>query len=347
VKHAKARIRNKREGGNMSTSFRAFVVNNNEQGFTSGLKELTQADLPPGEVLVKVAYSSVNYKDGLASIPDGKIVRSYPFVPGIDLSGIVVESSDSRFKPGDEVLATSYELGVSHYGGFSEYARVKADWIVPLPAGLTLKEAMALGTAGFAAALAVHQLEKNGLSPQNGPILVTGATGGLGSIAISIFSAQGYTVAASTGKSSEHDYLRKLGASEILSRQETSAESNRPLEKERWAGSVDSVGGSTLAYLTRTTRYAGSVASCGNTGGPNFSTTVFPFILRGINLLGIETVNCPMELRRQLWQRLASDYKPRHLLDAIAHEASLEELPQALGATLKGEARGRTFIKVS
>src|SRR6266704_1870079 len=245
----------------MSTAFRAFVVNNNEQGFSAGFKELTQADLPPGEVLVKVAYSSVNYKDGLASIPDGKIVRSYPFVPGIDLSGRVVESSDSRFKPGDEVLATSYELGVSHYGGFSEYAHVKADWVVPLPPGLTLKEAMALGTAGFTAALAVHQLEKNGLGPQNGPVLVNGATGGRGSIAISIFSAQGYTVAASTGKSSEYDYLRKLGASEILSRQETSDESNRPLEKERWAGSVDSVGGSTLTYRIRNNIYAGRTTS--------------------------------------------------------------------------------------
>ncbi len=331
----------------MSTSFRAFVVNKTGDSFTSGLKELTAADLPAGEVLIKVAYSSVNYKDGLASIPEGKIVRSYPFVPGVDLSGVVVESGDPRFKPGDEVLATSYEIGVSHYGGYSEYARVKADWVVPLPAGLTFKEAMALGTAGFTAALAVHQLEKNGLKPQSGPVLVTGASGGLGSIAISILSSLGYTVSASTGKSSEHDYLQKLGASDFLDRQETSAESNRPLEKERWAGSVDSVGGSTLAYLIRTTRYAGSIASCGNTGGPNFSTTVFPFILRGINLLGIESVNCPMELRRELWQRLASDYKPRHLLDTIAHEVSLEDLPQALANVLKGGTRGRTIVKVS
>jgi acrylyl-CoA reductase (NADPH) len=323
------------------------MVNKTGDSFTSGLQELTPADLPAGEVLIKVAYSSINYKDGLASIPEGKIVRGYPFVPGVDLSGVVVESSDPRFKPGDEVLATSYEIGVSHYGGYSEYARVKADWVVPLPAGLTLKEAMALGTAGFTAALAVHQLEKNGLKPQNGPVLVTGATGGLGSIAISILSSLGYTVSASTSKSSEHDYLQKLGASDFLDRQETSAESNRPLEKERWAGSVDSVGGSTLAYLIRTTKYAGSIASCGNTSGPNFSTTVFPFILRGINLLGIESVNCPMELRRELWQHLASDYKPRHLLDTIAHEVSLEDLPQALANVLKGESRGRTIVKVS
>src|SRR3989442_4107290 len=246
----------------MATAFRAFIVNKTEQGFTAGINELTLMDLPPGEVLIKVAYSGVNYKDGLASIAEGRVARSYPLVLGIDQSGVVVESSDSRFKPGDEVLATSYELGVSHYGGYSEYARVKADWVVPLPTGLSLKEAMALGTAGFTAALAVHQLEKNGLRPQNGPVLVTGASGGLGSIAISILSSLGYTVSASTGKSSEHDYLQKLGATDFLDRQETSAESNRPLEKERWAGSVDSVGGSTLAYLIPTTRYAGSIASC-------------------------------------------------------------------------------------
>jgi acrylyl-CoA reductase (NADPH) len=331
----------------MSTAFRAFVVNKTEEGFTAGFKELILAHLPPGEVLIKVAYSSVNYKDGLASIPEGRIVRNYPFVPGVDLAGIVAESSDSSFKTGDEVIATSYEIGVSHFGGYSEYARVKADWVVPLPDGLSLKEAMALGTAGFTAALAIHQLEKNGLEPQNGPVLVTGATGGVGSVGISILSNLGYTIVASTGKTSEHDYLRELGASEIISREETSAESNRPLEKERWAGSLDSVGGSTLAYLLRTTKYGGSIAAFGNTGGPNLNTTVFPFILRAINLLGIESVYCPMELREQLWHRLASNYKPRHLLDMIGHEVPFAELPQALATILKGGTRGRTIIKVS
>src|SRR5438477_8240348 len=208
----------------MPTALQAFVVNKTEEGFTSGFKQLTLDDLPTGDVLIKVAYSSVNYKDGLASIPEGKIVRSYPFVPGIDLAGIVAESNDSRFKPGDEVIVTSYELGVSHYGGFSEYARVKADWVVPLPSGLTLKEAMALGTAGFTAALAIYKQEYNGLKPQNGSVLVTGATGGLGSVAISILKNRAYTVAASTGKESEHDYLKALGAGEILTREETSAE---------------------------------------------------------------------------------------------------------------------------
>ena len=330
-----------------SNAFRAFVVNKTEQGFTAGHQQLTVNDLPQGEVLVKVMYSDVNYKDGLASIPEGRIVRSYPFVPGIDLAGVVAESSDAQFKPGDEVLATSYDIGVSHFGGYSEYARVKASWVVPLPQGLTLKEAMALGTAGFTAALSVYKLEHMGLKPQNGPVLVTGASGGVGSVAIAILKNLGYTIAASTGKASEHDYLRELGAGDILSREEVAAESNRPMEKERWAGSVDAVGGSTLAYLLRTTKIGGSVASCGNTGGPNFSTTVFPFILRGVSLLGIDSVQCPMELRRELWQRLGSNYKPAGLLERIAHETSFEELPQALATILKGGVRGRTVIKMS
>ncbi len=330
----------------MAATFRAFIVNKTEAGFSAGLGELSRAELPAGEVLVKVAYSGVNYKDGLASLPDGKIVRSYPFVPGIDLAGTVEESSDSRFKPGDEVIVTSYDLGVSHYGGFSEYARVNAEWIVPRPQGLTLKEAMALGTAGFTAALAVNQLEKNWLMPSNGPVLVTGASGGAGSIAVSILHKLGYEVVASTGKASEHAYLRELGADEIIDRAETSAESSRPLEKERWAGCVDAVGGSTLAYLLRTTKYGGSIAAFGNTGGVNLNTTVFPFILRGVNLLGIDSVLCPLPLRRQLWQRLATTYKPELLLSHIAHEISFEELPDALNTILKGGVRGHTVVRI-
>jgi putative YhdH/YhfP family quinone oxidoreductase len=330
----------------MTTTFRAFIVDKRAGAFSARLGKLSLADLPEGEVLVKVVYSGVNYKDGLASIADGKIVRAYPFVPGIDLAGVVAESSDARFKAGDEVIVTSYELGVSHYGGFSEYARVRADWIVAKPAGLNLQEAMALGTAGFTAALAIHQLEKNGLKPDNGPVLVTGATGGAGSTALSILHKRGYQVAASTGKTSEHDYLRLLGANEIVERAVTSAESNRPLEKERWAGGVDAVGGSTLAYLIRTTKYGGSIAAFGMTGGGNLSTTVFPFILRGVNLLGIDSVFCPMELRRQIWEHLASDYKPEHLLSHIGHEISFEELPAALETILKGGARGHAVVRI-
>lgn len=330
----------------MPSTFKAFVVNKSDDNFTAGIQELAQTDLPVGEVLVRVAYSSVNYKDGLASIPDGKIVRTYPFVPGVDLSGTVVESSDPHYKEGDEIIATSYGLGVSHYGGFSEYARIKAEWIVPLPQGLSLQEAMALGTAGFTAALSVHQLQKNGLTPTNGPVLITGATGGVGSIAISILKKLGYTLAASTGKTEEHAYLKNLGVDEILSRDETSAESTRPMEKEHWASAVDAVGGSTLAYLLRSTKYGGSIAACGNTGGVNVNTTVFPFILRAVNLLGIDSVNCPMELRRTLWQQLASEYKPEHLLASIGKETPLEELPLVLAAILKGGIRGRTIVRV-
>lgn len=329
----------------MSASFRAFVVNKTAEQFTAQVQALTKDDLPPGEVLIHVAYSSVNYKDALACTPDGKIVRSYPFVPGIDLAGVVVESSDERFHAGDEVIATSYDLGVSHYGGFSEYARVRANWVVPLPRGLTFKEAMALGTAGFEAALAVHKLEKNGLTPQHGPVLVTGATGGVGSIAVNILAKLGHTVVASTGKQAEHAYLKELGASTILSREEVSAESNRPLEKELWAGSIDPVGGATLAYLIRTTKYGGSVAACGLTGGSTVNTTVFPFILRAVNLLGIDSVFCPMGLRRELWQRLASDLKPTKL-DSISREVTLDELPQVTASLLSGGVRGRTVVRL-
>ena len=330
----------------MSTPFRAFVVNKTDDRFTAQVQQLTQADLPAGEILVRVAYSSVNYKDALACIPDGRIVRSYPFVPGIDLSGTVVESSDSRFHEGDKVIATSYDLGVSHYGGFSEYARIKADWVVPLPNGLSLKEAMAFGTAGFEAALALHQLEKMGLTPQSGPVLVTGATGGVGSMAVSMLAKRGYTIAASTGKQSEHTYLKELGANDILSREEVSAESNRPLEKERWAGSVDTVGGTTLAYLIRTTKYSGSIAACGLTGGSTVNTTVFPFILRGVNVLGIDSVFCPMDLRRELWQHMATDLKPSQLTSMI-HEVTLDDLPQVTSSLLKGSVRGRTVVKLN
>lgn len=329
----------------MSDKFRAFIVNKTESGFSATLGTLGKSELPAGEVLLKVAYSGVNYKDGLASIPEGKVVRTYPFVPGIDLAGVVEESSDTRFRAGDEVLVTGYDLGVSHYGGFSAYARVKADWIVPKPTGLTLKETMALGTAGFTAALAVHQLEQHGLQPSKGPVLVTGATGGAGSIAISILHNLGYTITASTGTASEHAYLRELGASDVLERAVTSAESNRPLEKETWAGCVDAVGGSTLAYALRTTKYGGSVAAFGNTGGFSFTSSVLPFILRGVNLLGIDSVFCPMPLRREIWQLLATTYKPAHL-NTIGHEVGFEELPAALASVLKGEARGHTVINI-
>jgi acrylyl-CoA reductase (NADPH) len=330
----------------MTSSFRAFVVNKTPEAFETGIKELTINDLPPGQVLIRVAYSGVNFKDGLATIPNGGVARKYPLIPGIDLSGTVAESNDNRFREGDEVIVTSYDLGVAHHGGFSEYARVPADWVVPMPRGLNLREAMIVGTAGYTAALSVYKLELNGLTPAQGPVLVTGGTGGVGSLSICMLSNLGYTVAASTGKQSEHEYLKTLGASQILSREEVSSESNRPLEKERWAGSVDSVGGTTLAYLARTTITDCSIAACGVTGGGPLNTTVYPFILRGVNLLGINSATTPMELRREMWERIATDLKPRHLDLITTREATLDDVPEITATILKGGIKGRVLIKL-
>lgn len=327
-------------------NFKAFMVNKNEEDFTAEVKILRLEELPAGDVLIKVAYSSVNYKDGLASIQNGKIVRSYPFIPGIDLAGTVVRSDDSRYKEGDEVIATSYEIGVSHYGGFSEFARIPGDWIVPLPEGLSLKEAMVYGTAGFTAALSVHRLEENGLTPEKGKVLVTGATGGVGSVAVAMLAKRGYQVVASTGKEAEHDYLREIGAAEIISREELAGEKFRPLDKQLWAAAVDPVGGKTLSSILSKLDYNGSVAVSGLTGGTDVPTTVFPFILRGINLLGIDSVYCPMETRKLLWQRMASDLKPEGLLETIQNEVELAELPGVLSSILKGKNRGRTIVKM-
>jgi putative YhdH/YhfP family quinone oxidoreductase len=329
----------------MAETFRAYVVNKTDEGFFSGLKEMSSDDLHAGELFIKVAYSSVNYKDGLASSENGRVARKYPMVPGIDLSGTVVESSDPAFKAGDEVIATSYDIGVAHNGGFGQYARIPAKWALQLPAGLTLKEAMELGTAGFTAALGLYQMERMGLKPEQGPVLVTGATGGVGSLMINILAKAGYTAAGSTGKQDEHEYLRSLGASEILSREEASAESTRPLEKERWAGCFDNVGGNTIAYLLRTTKIGGSVAACGNTSGLAFSTTVAPFILRGVNLLGIDSANCPMDLRTAVWQKLAGEWKPEKLGE-VAFEIGLDELPDILAKILKGQVRGRAVVRL-
>lgn len=329
----------------MSQTFNALVVNK-EENFTVKVQSLTVQDLPEGEVLIQVSYSGINYKDSLASIPNGNIVRSYPFVPGIDLAGVVVSSEDPRFKEGDEVIATSYEIGVSHFGGYSEYARVKADWIVPLPKGLTLKEAMTIGTAGFTAALCVQRLEENGLTPDKGPVLVTGATGGVGSFAISILAARGYQIEASTGKASESEYLKNLGANEILSREDVYDGKIKALGKQKWAAAVDSTGGEILASVISQIQYGGAVAACGLTAGTKLPTTVFPFILRGVDLLGVDSVYCPMETRAKTWERLSTDFKPTNLDDFIQQEVTLQELPDALPTLLEGKARGRIIVKL-
>ena len=268
-------------------------------------------------------------------------------VPGVDLAGSVVSSSDSRFSAGDKVIVTGFDLGVAHPGGFAELARVPAEWVVPLPLGLTTKEAMAIGTAGLTAALSVAALERNGLRKEQGPVIVTGATGGVGSTAVSMLAQLGYTVAASTGKESEHEFLRGLGATEILSRADVSAESPRPMETERWAAAVDPVGGATTAYLLRTAKYGGSVAVSGLTGGGTVNTTVFPFILRGVNLLGIESVSCPMAVRLRIWDRLGADLKPHGLMDSIAVETGLEDVVSVAEQILAGKVRGRTLVRVS
>lgn len=326
-------------------SFRALVVNQDEE-FTVHVNNLTLNDLPNGEVLIKVSYSGINYKDSLATIPNGKIVTSYPFVPGIDLAGIVVSSEDPQFKEGDEVIATSYEIGVTHFGGFSEYARIPSKWVVPLPKGLSLKEAMVIGTAGFTAALSIQRLEENGVNPEKGKILVTGATGGVGSFAVSILSTLGYQVEASTGKESEHEYLNSLGATSIVSREEVFDGKIRALGKQKWAAAVDSVGGEPLASLLSQIHYGGAVAISGLTAGTQLPTSVFPFILRGVNLLGIDSVYCPMDIRLKTWNRLAKDFKPANLEYFIHQEVTLQQLPDVLPILLKGQARGRILVKL-
>ena len=328
----------------MSTPFDAFRVFN-ENGTISGrVVRLSLDDLSPGAVVIKAAFSSVNYKDALAATGAGKIMRRFPLVGGIDVSGTVVSSADARFATGDEVLVTGYDLGAAHDGGYAEYVRVPADWIVPVPPGLTLSDVMAIGTAGFTAALSLVELERNGLTPADGPVIVTGATGGVGSLAVQVLSARGYRVTALTGKDAEHQYLKSLGAADVLSRA-TLQMGTRPLEKATWAGAVDPVGGETLAWLTRTMMYGGAIACSGLTGGTELHTTVLPFILRAAKLLGIDSAMCPMDVRRDVWRRLATDMKPA-ALKTIAREISIGELPNAFATLIQGAARGRFVVRI-
>jgi acrylyl-CoA reductase (NADPH) len=319
---------------------RAFVAEKGDDGVDRGLRTVSAAELGDGDVVVRVDCSSVNYKDALATIPKGQVARISPLIPGIDLAGTVVEGPGE----GSEVLAHGYDLGVAHHGGYAEYARVPGDWVVPLPDGMSTKQAMAIGTAGFTAALAVARLEQRGLQPGDGPVLVTGATGGVGSTAVSILAARGYEVVASTGKDAR-EYLEGLGASEILGREDVAGD-GKPLGKQRWAAAVDSVGGATLAALLPQIRYGGAVAATGLTAGVKVETTVMPFILRSVALLGIDSVQTPMEERAEVWRRLADDLRPPQLDDAIAREISLDELEPALDAILKGGLTGRTVVRV-
>ncbi|MEW6223674.1 MAG: acryloyl-CoA reductase [Chloroflexota bacterium] len=330
---------------NLPATFRAYVVDKPEGGaFTRGLRDLAPADLPPGEVTIRVAWSSVNFKDGLAAREDGRVARGYPLVPGIDLAGEVIASEDPAFPVGMHVLANGYDIGTARHGGYGELARLPAGWVVPMPAGLTARDAMAIGTAGFTAAMSVAALEARGLRPGDGPVLVTGASGGVGSAAVAILASRGHEVWAATGKEDEHGRLRDLGASGFLTRDEVTAP-GRPLDSARWAGAVDTVGSATLPYVLRTLRLGAAVASSGNASGAELVTTVFPFILRGVALLGMDSANMAIEPRRALWNRLATDLLPRGLGDGIT-EVELETVEPALDAIVAGQARGRWVVRI-
>jgi len=326
------------------TRFAAYKIVSEDNVVRGRVVDATLDDLPPADVLIRAAWSSVNYKDAMAATGTGKILRRFPLIGGIDVSGTVESSRDRRFAAGDPVLVTGYDLGVAHDGGYAGYVRVPGDWVVPLPEGLSLFEAMAFGTAGFTAALGVMRLERQGLRPDQGPVAVTGATGGVGSIAVAALARLGYEVTAITGKDDQHEYLRGLGASAILSRA-TLDLGTRPLEKATWAGAIDAVGGDLLSWLVRSTNAWGGVASTGLTGGVEVRLTVMPFILRGVSLIGVDSVTCPIDLRRDTWRRLATDMKPPALA-SIARVIPLDGLDEAFATLLAGRARGRFVVQL-
>jgi acrylyl-CoA reductase (NADPH) len=325
-------------------TFSAYVAEKVHDHVERGVRTFREAELPPGEVEIRVLWSSVNYKDGLATRADGKVARISPLIPGIDLAGEVIASDDPSIEVGAAVLAHGYELGVSRHGGFSEYQRVPGGWVVPLAPGLSQREAMSIGTAGFTAAMSVVALEERGLDPADGPVLVTGASGGVGGTALAILADRGYEVWAATGKPDEAARLLTLGAAGILARDEVTGE-GRPLESERWAGAVDAVGGATLPYVLRTLRTGAAVAATGNAGGAKLETTVFPFILRGVALLGMDSVNVPIARRRELWDRLATDLRPRDI-GIHCSEVTLDTLEEALDRIVAGAARGRWIVRI-
>ena len=328
------------------TVFKALVVEKTEdKQFVRSIRERTIEELPPGDLLVRVRYSSLNYKDALSATGHPGVTRQFPHTPGIDAAGEVVSCPSGRFSPGQQVLITGYDLGMETDGGWGGYIRIPAEWAVPLPAGLDLRESMIIGTAGFTAALSVLKLEQAGVKPGDGEILVTGATGGVGSIAVAILAKAGYRVVAATGKSSDEAFLRTLGATEVISREQLAEGADRPMLKERWAGAVDVVGGQMLVAALKSTRYGGAVTCCGLVGSTDLAMNVYPFILRGVSLIGIDSVNCPLEPRLQVWERLAGAWRPEHLA-AIAHEVTLEELEGQILTILQGNMRGRVVISL-
>lgn len=329
----------------MAKNFQAYRIHERDGGVDARFERLTLADLADGNVVIRVRYSSINYKDALAATGKGKILRRFPLVGGIDLAGTVVESSDRRHGKGDPVLVTGCGLGEDHDGGYAEYARVNGDWVIPIPDGLDAKRAMTIGTAGFTAALAIHRMEHNGQRPDGGPVVVTGATGGVGSLAVNMLAGRGYEVVAVTGKPDAAAYLKKLGASSVLLRGEIDY-GKRPLERTQWAGAIDNVGGDMLTWLTRTTGWWGNIASIGLAGSHELNTTVMPFILRGVNLLGINSMATPRKLRLQVWKRLATDLKPSKLNAILSSVVPFAELPGAFDAFLAGKVQGRTIVKI-
>jgi len=326
--------------------FRALVLENDDGDVRASVKEVPVESLPDGDVLVSVAYSSLNYKDALAVTNRGKIVRRFPMVPGIDFSGAVVESKSGRFKPGDQVVLTGWGIGEEHWGGFAQLAQVKAEWLLPLPEGLTLKRAMAIGTAGLTAMFCVMALEEHRVRPESGPVLVTGATGGVGCVAVMLLSKLGYRVAASTGKADAHEFLKSLGAQNIIDRRELARPSDRPLESGRWAGAIDSVGGDALAAVLRQMQRDGCAVAVGLAGGAELHTTVHPFILRGVSLVGVSSGQMPMERRLTAWTRLAREL-PMDTLDRLTQTARLDEVPTLSQKMIDGQTRGRIVIDVN
>ena len=326
--------------------FQAYRIFNQDGKVQARLVETSLDELDAGEVVIKTAYSSVNYKDALAATGAGKIIRRFPCIGGIDAAGAVASSSDPRFREGDAVICTSYDLGVAHDGGYAEYVRVPADWVVAQPSGMSSFDAMALGTAGYTAGLAVERMEHEGLKPSNGPVIVTGASGGVGSVAIDILAGAGYEVVALTGKVAETDYLKRLGAKDVMLRSALDLSKIKPLDKATWAGAVDNLGGEVLSWLASTMQVGGALASIGLAASHSFNATVMPFILRGVSLLGVDSVNTPMSLRTKVWQRLATDLKPRHLQDMVT-VVTLGELPAVFERILKAQSKGRTVVKLA
>jgi acrylyl-CoA reductase (NADPH) len=326
-------------------SFKALLIEERDGKVVSGFTTLDESRLDAGSVTIRVAYSSVNYKDALAATGAGKIIRRFPCVGGIDLSGTVIASADPRFNIGDPVIATSFDIGVAHHGGYAEIARVPGDWVVPLPAGLSLYDAMALGTAGFTAALAIVRMEENRLTPANGPVIVTGATGGVGSLAVDILAKLGYHVVALTGKESEADYLRSIGAAEVMLRGDLDLAKIRPLDKARWAAAVDNLGGDILAWIASTMAQGGTIASIGLAASMTLNTTVAPFILRGVSLLGVDSGYIREPYRSGVWQRLASDMRPPHLT-TMSRKIAFDELPATFSEYIAGRAKGRVVVEI-